>query len=70
MFADQICLAITGEDRGRVFFWDHENERCERDYWDSHGASVPVPREFLYGNVYLVATDFIDFLKRIVKDKG
>jgi hypothetical protein len=69
MFGDQMCLAIGGKDRERVFFWDHEDERSELDYWELHGPNASVPREFLYGNVYLVATSFDDFLARLVRDQ-
>lgn len=69
MFGDQVCLAIEGRDRERLFFWDHDDERNEMDYSELHGPTVPVPRAFLYGNVYLVANSFDDFLSRLVKDE-
>ena len=28
-----ICLGLSGEHRGRVYFWDHENEP-DPDEWD------------------------------------
>ena len=69
MFGDQVCLAVLGEHRGKVFFWDHDDERDEADYWQEHGQGKTVPREFLYGNVYLVADSFMDFLARLVRDE-
>lgn len=70
LFGDHVCICIKGKDCGKVFFWDHEDERSEQDYWDLHGPKTPVPREFLYGNIYLVASSFDDFLRRLVKDEN
>lgn len=46
---DQICLWITGEDRGAVVLWDHEAEH-----------KPPSCK-----NIYAVARTFSEFLERI-----
>lgn len=46
-----ILLSLHGPTRGKVYFWDHENEPNE--YTDD-------VRD--YPNIYLVADDFISFL--------
>lgn len=44
-----ICLALTGEHRGAVFFWDHE--------WESEENEPPG-----YENLHQIAPDFDAFL--------
>lgn len=44
-----ICLALTGEDRGAVFFWDHE--------WESEEDEPPG-----YENLHRIAPDFDTFV--------
>ena len=39
---NQICLSAAGEDSGKVYFWDHEDEVDEGEEPD-------------YENVYLIA---------------
>lgn len=52
-FGNAICLGLTGEHRGRVYFWDHE---CEPDpaEWDGSVAAA--------GNVTLLANSFTNFI--------
>jgi len=47
-----ICLGISGNERGKVYFWDHEMEADEGD-------------EPTFENVYLVAESFASFLKSL-----
>jgi hypothetical protein len=70
MFGDKICLGIKGGDREKIFFWDHEDERNEQDYTDLYGSGKLVPREWLFGNIYLAAETFEDFLNRLEPDPG
>lgn len=44
-----ICLSISGEDLGRVYFWDHEEE----------AGTGETPS---YDNVYPIANSFQEFL--------
>lgn len=67
-FGDQFCLGIIGEDSGKVYFWDHENERDEQDYRVVHGSGKPVSRAFLFENITLVANSFADFLNGLEKE--
>ncbi len=47
-----ICLSIAGSDRGKVYFWDHEEEAEE--------GETPG-----YDNVYFVADSFDDLLHNL-----
>jgi hypothetical protein len=49
MFGNQICLGLEGENRGKVFFWDHEMEPLEGGEPD-------------YANIRLLASTFDEFL--------
>ena len=57
---NQICLSIGGDLRGKVYYWDHENEWDEEDYLEDHGK--PMPPEGKFQNVYLIANSFEDFI--------
>lgn len=48
-FGNIICLAVTGDDTGRVYFWDHEYEASEGE---------PPATD----NVYRIADSFSAFL--------
>jgi hypothetical protein len=52
-FGNAICLGIAGKHRGRVFFWDHENEP-EPGEWNGAVETA--------GNVRLLANSFTDFV--------
>lgn len=60
---NQICLGINGEEKGKVYYWDHHNEWDEEDYRVEHGMSMPP--EVRFQNVYLVAESFEDFIRRL-----
>jgi SMI1 / KNR4 family (SUKH-1) len=47
-----ICLGVAGGRRGRVYFWDHENE--PDDDWVGSFATA--------GNIELLANSFTDFV--------
>jgi hypothetical protein len=51
-FGNAICLGVAGRHRGRVYFWDHENEPDED--WD---GSVEMA-----GNITLIADSFTDYV--------
>lgn len=46
---NNICLSVAGEDCGKVYFWDHEEEVAEGE-------------EPGYENVYVIADSFDQFL--------
>lgn len=48
-FGNAICVGISGKDKGKVFFWDHENE----------GNKSEQP---FYGNIQIIAESFQNFL--------
>lgn len=49
-FGNAICLGIAGAHRGRVYFWDHENEPDED--WDGSVERA--------SNITLIANSFTD----------
>jgi hypothetical protein len=51
-FGNVICLSMSGDDRGAVYFWDHEREADETE-----GESPET-----IGNVTLIANSFSEFL--------
>ena len=65
---NQICLGITGNEKDKVYYWDHNNEWDEEDYLEDHGA--PMPPEVKFQNVYLIAESFEDFIQRLEKFLG
>lgn len=66
-FGDLICLCTQGERIGRIFYWDHENEWDEEDYFDEFG--VPIPEEVKMQNMYLVGEDLYDCFNRMVLEE-
>ena len=52
-FGNAICLGIKGDQRGRVFFWDHENEPDDEE-WDGQVETA--------GNLQLLANSFTEFV--------
>ncbi len=49
---NQICIAIAGDDRGKVYFWDHELEADASQGEDPEIAD----------NIVLIADSFSEFL--------
>lgn len=47
-----ICLAVRGENRGKIYFWDHSDE-------------CPPGRTPDYHNVYFVANDFNELIENL-----
>jgi hypothetical protein len=60
---NQICLGIKGQERGKVYYWDHNNEWDEEDFLEDYGT--PMPPEVKFQNVYLAANSFEDFIDRL-----
>lgn len=52
-FGNAFCLGVKGEHRGRVYFWDHENEP-DPEQWDRRVETA--------GNIELLANTFTDFI--------
>ncbi len=57
-FGNAICLGISGAHRGKVFFWDHENEP-DPDEWDGSVETAD--------NIDLVANTFSEFIAGLQK---
>ncbi|MBP7253631.1 MAG: SMI1/KNR4 family protein [Alphaproteobacteria bacterium] len=51
-FGNAICLGLQGESRGRVYFWDHENE--PEGNWDGKVDSG--------GDLQILANTFTEFV--------
>jgi hypothetical protein len=51
-FGNLICVSLTGEDCGAVYFWDHENEPDDED------------TEFR--NIHLIADSWEEFIDGLV----
>jgi hypothetical protein len=63
-WGNQICLGISGNEAGKVYYWDQENEpQSEQEYMADFGKSIPPEAKFQ--NVYLIAESFEDFLQRL-----
>ena len=54
-FGNNICLAIKGQNYGKVYFWDHENEVDD--------GETPT-----MDNMSLLANNFDDFLNSLYSD--
>lgn len=52
-FGNAICLGVGGIERGRVFFWDHEN-MPDPEQWDGEAVTAC--------NVEMLAESFTDFV--------
>jgi hypothetical protein len=52
-FGNAICIGLTGPHRGRIYFWDHENEP-DPEGWDGEVETS--------GNIDLMANSFTAFV--------
>jgi len=52
-FGNAICIGLTGEHRGRMYFWDHECE-TDSDEWDGSADTAE--------NVTLLTKSFTEFV--------
>ena len=64
---DRICLCIKGEKIGQIFYWYHENEWDEEDYFDDFGKTMP--EEVKMQNMYLVGENLYDCFNRMVLEE-
>ncbi|HYR10999.1 MAG TPA: SMI1/KNR4 family protein [Longimicrobium sp.] len=53
-FGNAICLGVSGIERDRVFFWDHEGEP-DPENWDGQAITAD--------NVEMLAESFTDFVE-------
>jgi hypothetical protein len=58
---NQICLGIKGNELGKLYYWDHNNEWDEEDYLQDYGE--PMPPEMKFQNLTLIAGSFEDFIR-------
>jgi hypothetical protein len=57
---NQICIGMNGNEKGKIYYWDHDNEWDSEDYYEKHG--IQMPSELKFQNVILVANSFENFL--------
>jgi hypothetical protein len=55
-----ICLGLTGEHRGKVYFWDHDEEPYPPE-WDGQVETA--------GNIQLLANSFTKFVASLTRRK-
>ena len=60
---NKFCLAVTGNDRDKVYFWSPEHEAPDPEDYLRQG--LPIPENRLYLNMFLVADSFTDFINRL-----
>ena len=67
---DRVCLALAGENRGRVYLWDSEGREPAFDYrTEFPGLDLPDNYEFKpddwpgHPDLTLIAEDFAEFLE-------
>ena len=65
MQADGFCLAAKTKHAGKVYVWDHANERVEDDYRTFFGRKA-AKVAFCERDVYLASSG--NFLSRLEKD--
>jgi len=62
---DNICIGITDDHVGRIYYWFHEDEPLTpEEYLEDYGVEMP-PAEW-FRNVTLVADSFDDMVDRTV----
>lgn len=55
---NQICISCDGQDKGAIYFWDHENE-----------VDYSVSDDNDYSNLYFIASSFNEFLESLTADE-
>lgn len=55
-----ICIGISSEQYGKVFYWDVSNEWDCDDF--EEGDDI---EELMFQNVHIIANDFLDFISRL-----
>ncbi|KQY87325.1 hypothetical protein ASD24_05545 [Paenibacillus sp. Root52] len=60
-----ICIGVKDDEyRGRIYFWDHENELVAKVMLDEDLKDVSSIDNY-WDNVYLIAESFIDFIRSL-----
>jgi hypothetical protein len=65
VFGDYICLCISGRQKGKIFFWDHERGPEPDLPLGTHGKINGGYLEKHFRNVHLIAKSYDDFILRI-----
>lgn len=67
--AGQICIGVTDTDRGKVFYWDANDEPLEEEDY-VQGLGQPTPTNTKRHNIYLVAGSFAEFIDQLMLSPG
>lgn len=59
---NQIVIGVSGNERGNLYYWDHENEWDEEDFTEE---GLPVPPDLKLQNLHIIASSFDDFLRKL-----
>lgn len=59
---DQLVLGVAADERGRIYYWDHENEWDEEDFIED---GLPVPPNLKFQNLHHIADSFEEFLRNL-----
>ncbi|WP_019910179.1 SMI1/KNR4 family protein [Paenibacillus sp. HW567] len=59
-----ICIGVSGEASGKIYFWDHENELTAKVMLDE-APSGSITIDNYWDNIYLVANSFIEFIRSL-----
>jgi hypothetical protein len=57
-----ICIGVRGEAKGRIYYWDHENEMAARNMLQLDLKGITSIDDY-WENIYLIAESFIDFIR-------
>jgi len=63
---NQICIGVAGEEAGKLFYWDRNDDFDVEEYLEDNEA--PVPNELLFQNVHFIAASFRSFLQSLTVD--
>ena len=55
-------LGVAADERGRIYYWDHENEWDEEDFIED---GLPVPPNLKFQNLHHIADSFEEFLRNL-----
>lgn len=61
MAGNLICIGVSDEATGKIYFWDHENELEARLMLQEDLGDITV--DDYWDNLYLIADSFLDFIR-------
>lgn len=61
-----ICIGLSAEFKGKIYFWDCVEESSDDDYLD---VGETPPPNLIWRNVHHVADSFEDFVARLFENE-